>query len=256
MSIIKQKAIGTQPEFWLSCCDDDVLTGWLKNDNLWEQHLLLTFQSLIQPNHTVLDIGAHWGEHTVTLSRLAKKVVAFEAHPKTISHLTETVKINNCSNVECHNIGLWSHETELDFVFDNEKSLTSGFRFSYKPDSEKFKVAKLDDLVSFPVDVVKMDVEGCEIQALRGGQKIFETKPLLFVEINYNACVNMGQNTLNMVYQILSFGYRYMYVYDGVINKWVEKELSDLKQMLKIDASLDAIFTPNIKLIGNAILKK
>jgi hypothetical protein len=142
---------------------------------------------------------------------------------------------------------LWSHEDTLNFIFDPKISLSSGF--SIKESSEKLKVVRLDDLISFPVDVVKMDVEGCEKYVLRGGQKLFETKPILFIEVNFNACARIGYNALEVIYQILSFGYDHMYMFDSM-NLLVEKKLSDFKDILKIKTSFDLICIYNTILIN------
>lgn len=66
-------------------------------------------------------------------------------------------------------------------------------------------------------DVLKIDVEGAELEVLRGAEALFERKrPLLLCEIS-------GETSSEVTRLLLSKGYR---LYDGVTSKEERKELS------------------------------
>ncbi len=60
--------------------------------------------------------------------------------------------------------GLWDGETELSFC-----SGFNGGSMVSESGTEKVSVCKLDDVITEKVTFIKMDIEGAEIKALRGG---------------------------------------------------------------------------------------
>lgn len=144
------------------------------------------------PGGTFLDVGAQYGSvfaaarrHDPTL-----KVIAFEAEPQKAAQLMRAFP-----NCQVFDVAVGEKKGTATF-FRNLKA--SGYD-SLLPSNEgemrqiEVPVAALDDLLpETTVDVIKIDIEGAELGALRGGAKLIEnSKPVVMFE-----CVLRGTNAL------------------------------------------------------------
>ena len=108
------------------------------------------------------------------------KVFAFEADPKNFEKLKNFVREKNYKNVELLNCGVWSEKTTL-FFYDIG---SGGSRISEFGNS-KLEVDSIDNIVGEEkIDFIKMDIEGSELNALKGAIKTLERcKPVLAISI-------------------------------------------------------------------------
>jgi hypothetical protein len=59
------------------------------------------------------------------------------------------------------------------------------------------------------IDLIKIDIEGYEMHALRGARQVLETfKPKLFIEVGYTRLVNLGTSPSELISYLTQFGYR------------------------------------------------
>ena len=140
-----------------------------------------------------VDVGAHAGTYSILLSHNSDRVYAFEP----TRHSFDILKALNIPNVTVHNLALSSQsgESEIslpavggetDFALATLRPLnTSEYE---KVEKQKVKVAKFDEFegeIDFArIDFVKIDVEGFEMEVLRGMAGLVESKkPLLLIEI-------------------------------------------------------------------------
>ena len=70
----------------------------------------------------------------------------------------------------------------------------------------------LDNVVSEnsiqKIDVIKIDIEGYEMHALRGARLLLETfKPKLFIEVGYTRLLNLGTSPTELIRYLQKFGY-------------------------------------------------
>jgi len=217
----------------------------------WEPHVQGALEKILSSDDVFLDIGANVGIHSVFASKLAKEVIAIEPSKENFKHLLKTIELNKCDNITCHNIGLWDQDETRVFCHLPSHPGQSHFTTVNHHESDAIKtdieVKKLDNLKLPHIDVVKMDVEGVEKFVLRGGMKIFDECPILFIELNCNACrTNTGENIKRTLYQIMSFGYEVIYYArtfkGGCV--WTEIDFNSLIKTLSPTHVIDAIFMP------------
>ena len=126
------------------------------------------------------------------------EVYSFEPQEPIFNALCETMSINKCENVNSYNLALGEKDGFIEVpVLDYRKKLN----FGGLELSESNKASKIDDLHiqasetykvklrtidSFKfsrVDLVKIDVEGMELEVLKGSQKmLLNLKPIIFYE--------------------------------------------------------------------------
>jgi FkbM family methyltransferase len=143
---------------------------------------------IIPERAATVDVGAHCGLYTRRLSRLSRKVHAFEPSHK----MAEILRQTSASNVNVHEIALSDQigEAEL-FIPKYNEQLVYGLA-SLEPRSmacgqnvasARVPMARLDAIVHEDVGFVKIDVEGHELNVLNGAVELLEnSQPVFLVE--------------------------------------------------------------------------
>lgn len=164
-----------------------------------------------------LDIGANIGNHSIAFSEYFETVYAFEANPTTFSLL----KLNSepYKNILPFCIGVSSEKGRFSFV-ENKNNL-GGSKFIKRSDMRLFApedlievdTIRLDQFDPIPdaarIGFVKIDIEGHELDALKGMQEILvRNKPIIAFEI-LAAEINDGQ--CNVSKYLNGLGYHFMY---------------------------------------------
>ncbi|MCL2187604.1 MAG: FkbM family methyltransferase [Defluviitaleaceae bacterium] len=108
------------------------------------------------------------------------KIYAFEPNPKQYPLCVENAK--KVKNAEVYPYGLWHKNDTL--YFDNESTISSGAHIT-NTGSVKIETKKLDDFFNGKrVSFIKMDIEGAELNALKGAEELIKTcKPKLAISI-------------------------------------------------------------------------
>lgn len=127
----------------------------------------------------VVDIGAQYGDYALMCSKVfsAKKVISFEPLQSVYSLFAKAIRLNSTNNIEAHNIALSST--------DGISRIGRIGQMACKLGGEGFetKTAKLDSLISDRVDIIKIDVEGFEVDVLQGAHEtIKKYHPKIIVE--------------------------------------------------------------------------
>jgi FkbM family methyltransferase len=150
---------------------------------------------------TVLDIGANFGTYSVALARIVGSngsVHAFEPQRLIYNLLVGSVALNGFTNVYCHNIALGNVEGRVEIPqYDYNKPMNFGSIEFGRAQSEKLtqtrgtdpakaeyvRLATIDSFIFPKAHLIKIDVEGMEVQVLHGSaQTIRRCRPILFVE--------------------------------------------------------------------------
>ena len=80
--------------------EDVHVSRQLREDGLWEPHIVRLFQNLLfqNPDLGVVDIGAHIGQYSLLAATMGRRVVAVEPHRPSLLRLHKAIKINNVEN--------------------------------------------------------------------------------------------------------------------------------------------------------------
>lgn len=150
-------------------------------------------QNVQKPN-LALDLGANIGNHTVNLfSDLFNEVHCYEPNEKIYNLLK--INCNELSNVKLKNFGISDvNETAvLEHFHTNLGASRVSEKTSINLDIDKknfskIELKKLDDIYkneSKKIDLIKLDIEGYELKALKGGERIIkEHLPIIIFEEN------------------------------------------------------------------------
>ena len=145
----------------------------------YEQNIQEKIFKHIKKGNVIFDIGSNIGQYALPFSELVGdegSVFAFEPDFKNFAFLQFNSNYNRCNNLSCLNYGVGSNDTELEFFRDTE---TGGRRGSFKQEyvgkdykgySNKVILRSFDTLIKDfgEPDIVKIDVEGFEMEVLKG----------------------------------------------------------------------------------------
>lgn len=141
----------------------------------------------IKRGWTIIDCGAHHGMMTVFFSRCigsAGRVIAYEALPSNAAVIAKNVSLNHCTNVTVRPVGVGDRAGK--FWVDYNASNTVVLEDAKYNDGRQVEIVRLDDdlSVNLHVNFIKIDVEGYELEALRGMCRILRQRPFLDLEIH------------------------------------------------------------------------
>jgi FkbM family methyltransferase len=159
----------------------------------WEPEVVEALEQHVRPGITVLDIGAQSGYFSLLLSKLVGprgKVIAFEPLPANFRALEENVRLNSLENVTIREeaVGERSGETRFEFPRQEPTLIAGPLLAGDTQDVLTVKGISLDDVFfanAAPVQFIKMDVEGAEIEVLRGARQLLElAHPDMLIELH------------------------------------------------------------------------
>jgi len=168
------------------------------------RHMIRTMkQAAPERQMIMLDIGANIGIHSVALSAeigATGRIYAFEAQRLVFYMLAGNVALNSLENVHCLHKAVGAEVGMIDIPqFDFSKPLIQG-SVEFGPQQnepigqerrkdldlqDQVECVTIDSLALPRVDLMKIDVEGMEIQVLQGAENtISKYYPLIFVEFH------------------------------------------------------------------------
>jgi FkbM family methyltransferase len=181
----------------------------------------------LKPGTVAIDVGAHIGNFTIFMMRTVGRdglVVAIEPAPETFLCLARNVakefvalRCLNCLPLPC---ALSNKTGKANFVFKPEHPSASGLLGeadeSIGQKSVAVEVLTLDDIGAIigdqPISFLKIDVEGSEIDVLRGGRKLIsEKRPVMFIETSVYAFAERGITGAELEEAVIQLGYRIEY---------------------------------------------
>lgn len=140
------------------------------------------FEKMLNPNMTVIDLGANLGIYTLRALRKGCQVYAYEPTPKTFELLKQNIKVNGFaeSGRACARQLAVADNCGIMNFYANP--LMCGHNSFYQEgNEEKISVQSvtLDSQreIFGNVDIIKMDIEGAEYFAWLGMRKLLQENP-------------------------------------------------------------------------------
>lgn len=159
----------------------------------WEKERMAAMYAAIRSTDTILDIGTCNGDMSAVFASWIPqgKMILVEPSADFWVYIKGIFEANGLKPWQCFPV-LVSNETTNSIIpmpgsypssADLEMKLETGFaHLSEKPD---IPVMKIDDMGLPKVDIVTMDIEGTEYEALAGAeQTLLRDRPIVFVSVH------------------------------------------------------------------------
>lgn len=195
---------------------DESLRRWNMETELAAYQIL---RESLNPGDVFIDIGANFGLHTLYAAQLVNHqghVFAFEPVPSNLTLLQKNVTLNGVQ----HQVKIVpqalsnSSASFLTFYLPSEKVAVTA---SLRPNSDNRKTiqvanSRLDDFwsnINLPVQLIKIDVEGAEVEVLRGAENVLKQwHPKLLIEVHGFALPNFGTSVNELRDFLKHLGYQ------------------------------------------------
>jgi FkbM family methyltransferase len=158
------------------------------------------------------DVGGNKGDYTLMLKESFPNsiITTFEPNPNTF----QLLQTNIGDNSKLINKGVGENKGELELFFDVNN--TTSVQASSNPEilkqiakttnltSVKIDVITLDDYVKEPqIDLLKIDVEGFELEVLKGAKKLIENNKIKIIQFEFNEVNIIQRRFLKDFYDFL-----------------------------------------------------
>jgi len=170
--------------FWFDTGDREM--GLVMAMNRYEPEVLELMKATIRPGMRCIDAGANTGYYTCIMGKMVGptgKIYAFEPMPSSFLMLKRNVAENDLvAIVDAHELACSRRRMVLEATV-----LANMFIAGAREAGQKVNMnaVPVDEIVSGPIDILKVDVEGHKIKALTGMTRIIhEHRPVIFSEIN------------------------------------------------------------------------
>jgi len=168
----------------------------------------------------VYDVGAFQGLVTMFFARASKTVVCYEPNQRNRRRLKENLALNGLDNVVIRPLGAGSRAHRGTMVFmplmpggaSLEEKTVAQLKTDASTVSEEIEITTIDaDRAEYRLpapDFMKIDIEGFEIEALRGArQTLLDCKPDLFLEMHGETVREKRRKVAEIVAFLSEIGY-------------------------------------------------
>jgi FkbM family methyltransferase len=166
---------------------------WYAGPVAMSQEMSFLRERMVAPGDVVLECGAHHGLLTLLIAHWAGptgRVTAFEASPASAAILRENVALNRLEEritVEAKAVGERTGSLKI-----SEESNSVPLTGRYQP-GVRVPVVPLDNYEGLHPTLIKLDIEGFEIEALRGATCILGRRPKLAIEVHVDMLRRYGR---------------------------------------------------------------
>ncbi|WP_409523329.1 FkbM family methyltransferase [Nitrincola sp. MINF-07-Sa-05] len=194
--------------------ETDYIQGVLASTHQpYELEMLRAMAAMLKPGELVLDIGANIGNHSMYLSAVAGcRVFAFEPNVELYKAFVESVENNGLVGlITVHQKGIGAASGKAHFANHTPDNLGGQSLTVDGSEASDITVVSLDSFgINDTVRAVKVDVEGMELEVLRGARQLLSRdKPHLFVEAQTEHDFDMLEGVL------VCLGYVYWKTYNA-----------------------------------------
>ncbi len=170
----------------------------LNNIFISEFWMIDLFKILIPLKHGLfIDVGANTGQTLIKLKSIDSKIeyLGFEPNPSCVYYLKELIKVNSFRNCDIIPAGIFSHNgikylySFQDSNIDSSASIIQNFRNQKVYNSScvntvNFETVENDTNLLSTVAIIKIDVEGAELEVIKSLQSCIEKyRPIVVIEI-------------------------------------------------------------------------
>lgn len=185
----------------------------------YEPAVTKLINKLLQPGDVCVDIGANVGYHTVLFSSLVGNtghVHSFEPLPDLFQSLQSNVDLNCMTNVTCNQTAVYQDTRPIVIYLPATGNCGSGAQFKRKHhsgDSVRCQAVDLDhyvnDLKVKDIDLIKLDIEGTELLALKGMKNILSRSvpPHVICEVIPELMLDADYTSEELFQFLASLGY-------------------------------------------------
>jgi len=191
------------------------VTNPLKRYIIWQS----PFFRNMKPD-VVLDIGANTGEFIINAKKIfpSARIIAFEPVKSCFTELKD--RFGNKPNITLYNVALGSENKKGEIFVSDFSPSSSIVRPEGKFNTEEIDIKKLDEYCELIKEknkvFIKIDVEGFELEVLKGAESLLERADWIYVESRILDAI--GCNFTELYNYLTARNWSFLGSYDNVFN--------------------------------------
>jgi FkbM family methyltransferase len=193
----------------------DYIQRQILSANFYELEELQLIRTHAQSAKCIVDIGANIGNHSVYLAAFTQCTTLIPVEPNPF--LLPVLKANLALN--CPQQTVWKHlgigfgrrREKAVLTISNDRNLGSGRLHTVASNESALQIVPGDEvLADYPVDFIKIDVEGMELEVLAGiDATLTRRRPTLYVEVEHKNRRDFDLLIAKLNYKIIQSFSRY-----------------------------------------------
>jgi FkbM family methyltransferase len=242
-------------DFTMILHGDNYLEEKVITTRCWKPATTQVFRELVKPGMTVVDVGANIGYFSLLSASLVGptgQVHAFEPYPGYQERLKKSLAVNDLPHIRLVPFAL-SDKVEKHELYKGLAS-ASMHKWTYADpvfnqihDVVTVRCLPLDEYAKRylnRIDLIKIDVDGYEMNVLRGGRESLKKyKPVVVIELFEEALVDAGSS----VRQLLDFFKELDYVPYSEQGRCLDYDALHLEATRDIKLSVNIVFRPVVE---------
>ena len=181
---------------YLFCAPSDhTVLALLMDAGEMKQGIRLLIQSFLNPNDVFIDVGANVGMHTLAAAQAMQgrgRIIAFEPFGPTQRLLTKSIQMNGFAGMtEIHQAAVSNRGGHRSLLLETTSGCHSLIPLpttsSLAAEAIEVALVRLDNVIpgETKVDLIKIDVEGAEIDVLESAKSIIASNPAIALVVQF-----------------------------------------------------------------------
>lgn len=225
----------------------------------WDRHIVELVRRFVAPRTVVLDVGASLGLWAIPLGRIALeqggRLECFEPNPENLSWLQSNIVANGLDDLtKVHPVAVGAAPGTAQLGFRE----CGGGNGAITLDGDRgvpVTVVRLDDYAfAHPVSFVKMDVEGFELEVLRGMRAVLKRdRPVILGEFNATWLRERREDLSAHLQEVAALGYEVFALEQRRSSRWRANDIAALRRLAPPFAGVpeDLLLIPSGPLSGS-----
>lgn len=200
-------------QWWRVDVDDVFLSASIFRRGFGEPSATQVFLALMPSQGVVIDVGANKGYYSLLAAKRlgpGSRVISLEPFPANIAILEQNICMNGYENVTVVKAAAWSRSGSVSFA-SPESSENPGTGQVSDRGTFQVEAVTIDGLSGElgldSVDVLKMDIEGGEVEAVRGAANMLKRQAIASLIIETHTSILDPADVLRLFSMLCGFGY-------------------------------------------------
>jgi len=196
--------------------DNIGISGDLNLRGSWEPGF--AWMLLAEAEGMAIEVGASVGYFTMMLCSRCDKVIVFEPDRRSRQILKKNIKLNNYQDkVVLHSSALSDSNGVKKIYLAKKPNQSSLFRSKKSTGSKLINTQTIDELGIVP-SFIKMDIEGYEVEVLKGAMKTLKATPRCKILMEVHPVVyGKNRNFENTLRSLLNIGFYFKYIESAAV---------------------------------------